>query len=39
MIIMTNHLKVSRGRDFIIKAAIKTANMLGMAMPKAAFLL
>ena len=39
IIMSTSHLNVSKGIDFIIKAAINTANMLGMAIPNAAFLL
>ena len=39
IIMSTSHLNVSKGIDFIIKAAINTASMLGMAIPNAAFLL
>jgi hypothetical protein len=39
IIINTSHLNVSNGIDFIMKAAINTANILGIAMPNAAFLL
>ena len=39
MMISTNHLKVSNGKDLMINAAMSTAKMLGMAIPNAAFLL
>jgi hypothetical protein len=39
MIISTNHLKVSNGKDLIMNAAINTAKILGIAIPNAAFLL
>jgi len=37
--IITNQRKEARGRDFTIKAAIKTAIIPGIAIEKAAFLL
>ncbi len=36
---ITNHLSISNGKDFTIKAAINTATIDGMAIPIAAFLL
>ena len=39
IIISTSHLNVSKGIDFIIKAAINTEKMLGIDIPSAAFLL
>ena len=39
MMISTNHLKVSNGNDLMTSAAISTANIPGMAIPNAAFLL